>query len=180
VKKLILSFMTILALSGCSNDTDKWISLEFKEQLFNAEIAFADINIPAIRTIGKAKFIKSGSAFKLGYLVNVEFDPLDITKIPKKYLQEKKITVDGVTLTQLPTEAVSIEAKMIFYLKDKDGFSVYSLTSAPFSILSGSNSQIKRQVAQDTLEGFIDVETVKRTDKIEVIFSLLRCNTCSK
>ncbi len=180
MKQIILCLMTLFVISGCSGDTDKWIPIKFNEQRFSIEMLSADIEIPAIRKEGKAKFLKSDSAFELGYLINFDFDPLDVSKLPKKYLHEKKITVDGKTWTLLPTTAVSVLAEMTFYLKDRDGFTVDKLTSKPFSILSGSNSQIEKHTLQDTLGRSIGAETVRRTEVIEVDLIILKCQTCSR
>src|SRR5215217_2707349 len=59
----------------------------------------SDIPLPKIKKItGKIKFVKrsnDGASVNLGYLANISQENLDKSNIPKKYLKQRPVIIEG-------------------------------------------------------------------------------------
>lgn len=152
--------------------------ISFKNESYSFEYITTDIVFPKYEVNGKVKFVKLDNKISLGYLVNFTIDPLDISKIPKKYLEEKKIKINGSELTQLPTSSVTNEIQIKFSLLDKDNFEIGTITSPNLHISSGSNKK-KHDVTLQDIIGNIDDEIASKTKKIVAEIHFAKCITCN-
>ena len=132
LRKFFIAVGSVL-LFGCSSNIDKWIPLSFEKNYFSLNIQGVDLKIPRYTQTGDAKFISEGDTIYLGYKVEYVFDPLDLTLVPKRYLNERIVKTPSGSFTQQPIRSVLIEAKMTFTLKDKDGYVVREASSEPFA-----------------------------------------------
>ena len=178
MKKYVWVLFTIFFVS-CSKNIDIWIPVSFKKDSYSLEyITTSDIVFPDYEINGKVKFVKIDNKIGLGYLFNLTVDPLDITKIPKKYLVEKKVSVNGRELTQLPTDNVSNEIQIKLYLLDKDNFEIGTVTSSNLYIFSGSNNKKNSVVLQDII-GNIDDEIASKTKRVVSEIHFVKCGNCN-
>jgi hypothetical protein len=138
----------------------------------------SDLPSPVIsKLVGEAKFIDGNSAqavgTELGYKVIVDVGPVDLSKIPKKYLKEKPVNVGGTTITQLPIEQVFHDVRFEFTLKDKDGFKLLEAQSEPHTLESGKTN---------TLQGIamkpVPIPIAARTAQVLFHMRVEKCITC--
>ncbi len=79
----------------------------------------------------------------LGYLASITQEKLDRSKVPAKYLQQKSVVIEGITVTQEPIDEVLLEVVLSFVLKDKDGFELLGVVSKPERIYSGRETKFR-------------------------------------
>lgn len=136
-----------------------------------------DIALPQIKEFkGKAKFLPdsvSSMSKELGYIVHVVVPPLDLKKVPEKYLKDKPVKIEGVKTVRPPIEQVYYEVVLSFNIKDKDGFTIAELTSPSEVIVSG-----KDNVLQNVMPKMIADDIAERAKAISVKLTLNKCNTC--
>ena len=141
--------------------------------------AKADIPLPEINEVsGTGKFVTNGSgrssSIHFGYKTSVKIAPLDVSKIPAKYRKEKSVDIGrGKTITQLPVDQVSYEAKFDFVLKDKDGFTLLELPSAVHTIESG-----KVNTFQALAPDAVPIGIASRVTQVVLDMTIMKCVTC--
>jgi hypothetical protein len=96
---------------------------------YQDNVIFTDLPPPRIRNVtGKAKFLESihpDQSTQLGYIVNIDMDALDMTKVPQRYKEPgKDLTVNGYTMKAAPIDSVYYAVQFDFELEDKDGFTL--------------------------------------------------------
>lgn len=155
-------------------DHSKGKNIEYSE-----DVALkSDLPVPAVKKLtGEAKFINDGqppgSFVRLGYKIVITVAPLDLTKVPAKYLKEKPVDIDGATITQLPIKQVTYEARFHFTLKDKDGFKLMAVWSKPEYFESGKTNTFQRLVNQPVSNAI-----ARRTAAISFGMMVEKCVTC--
>jgi hypothetical protein len=143
------------------------------EALFNS-----DIRIPDIKKLsGKGKFIKARQATSddlfLGYIVSVDIDKLDLTKIPQKYKIEKEEQYKAGDFTVLPIEYAVYEISFEYSLKDKDGFELMKLKSPSHSLFTGKVNSF-----QDIVKQAVAGPIANRVANIGLYMTFEKCETC--
>lgn len=138
----------------------------------------SDLPSPAITKLtGEAKFIEGDNfqtaGARLGYKVTVDVGPVNLSKVPKKYLTEKPVNVGGTTITQLPIKQVSHDIHFEFTLKDKDGFKLLEAQSEPHTLESG-----KTNTFQGIAMKPVPASIAARTAQIVFHTSVDKCITC--
>jgi len=143
-------------------------------------VAKSDLPEPEIRQItGQAKFVDNqdqgtNHTVRLGYKITVDVAPLDLAKVPEKYLKEKPIDIGGgKTLTQLPIKQSTHQIRFDFTLKDRDGFKLIELRSDPEYLESGRANQFQR-VLSEPVPGPLAL----RTAAIVSSLTIEKCVTC--
>ena len=144
----------------------------------STEVAFkADIPLPEVKEIsGTAKFLpesNSNNSYQLGYLVHVVVPPLDLKKVPEKYLKDKPTEIEGVKVVRPPIKEVYYEVRLSFALKDKDGFTIAELISSPETVTSGKDNKLQNFASKR-----VGNEVAARTKAIFVQLQIEKCNTC--
>ena len=147
---------------------------------YSTEVAFkSDISLPDVKEIsGAAKFLPESNppnSQQLGYLVHVVVPPLDLKKIPEKYLKKKPTEIEGVKTVRPPIDQVYYEAELNFELKDKDGFTLAALVSPSETIRSGKDNQLQQFASKPVAN-----DVAARTKTIFVQLYLKKCNTCER
>lgn len=137
--------------------------------LFDADIKLSDIKA----LTGKAKFIDESGNIRLGYLVTVVVEKLDLAKLPEKYRKEKTLKAKGGEFTILPPEQVVYEMHLEFTFKDKDNFVLLTLKSPHENLASGKDNQFQRIVEES-----IPRNIAARTSDILFSMSIDECVTC--
>ena len=170
---VVLAFLT----TACTDSVGEWIPMHIKQHGFSFEILQSDLPIPDYTQSGKAKFIKTSEGITLGYQIEFQVDPLDMSKVPQKYLESTEMVVDGVELTKLPTHFVAFDIDMQFALKDKDGFVIGQFTSPEYTLKSGKDGIKNIITIQDTHGNFTQLDAY-RTKSVEVKISEVRCANC--
>jgi hypothetical protein len=159
-----------------------WRTLHTKPNHFGlsyaTDVIFSDLIMPEVRSVnGAAKFmddIGPRETTQLGFIVNVDLDPLDLSKIPQRYKEEKKVTISGYETTELPTEKAYYEIAFEFDLKDKDGFTLKVLhANGSQSLESGI-----KNIFQAKIDEPIDYNTAIKLHEIWVYPSITECHTC--
>lgn len=142
----------------------------------SAAIFGVEIPLPELKSISsKAKFFDSRSGKKnaeLGYIVSIDVEKLDISKLPEKYLKDRPVP-NSTTWVIPPLEQVIYEIHMEFILFDKDGFQLAHLSGPKHSIESG-----KINTFQDVVLKPISYEIAKRTTSIQPKVSIEKCLSC--
>jgi hypothetical protein len=158
----------------------RWFPLDMSSpsHLTLSTAAFlSDIALPKVTSLGgKAEFLPANSdenGGRLGYIVHVVVPSLNLATVPKKYLQDKPLNVDGQTITQLAIKQVYYKAKAEFTLKDKDGFVIQKLTGPSETIASG-----KANTLQNTVSTITPTSIMARTKSIAMSLVLEKCLTC--
>ena len=145
---------------------------------FSTEVALkSDIALPDVKEIsGTAKFLPDTdlpNSQKVGYLVHVVVSPLDLKKVPEKYLKDRPSEVEGVKTVRPPIEQVYYEVQLTFTLKDKDGFTLAEVVSPSETVTSGKDNQLQnfgmKSVANDL---------AARTKVIYLQLYFKKCFTC--
>lgn len=157
-----------------------WFSLDTSSPSYlslSTAALLSDIALPKVTSLtGKAEFLSTsdgGNGNRLGYIVRVVVPPLDLAAVPKKYLQDKTLNIDGHAITQLGIKQVYYEAHLEFTLKDKDGFVIQKLTSPTETISSGKTNTLQNTVSTTTPPNM-----VARTKSIAMVLVLEKCITC--
>ena len=175
---IALAYVTI---SGSRVSRD-WLDLskpkEGKGILYSTEAIFkADISLPDIKQFGgKAKFLESATSpgsYGLGYVANVSVPPLDLKKVPKKYLIDKPVEIDGVKTTELGIKQVHYDVVFDFTQQDRDGFTLLELSSEPHSIEFGKNNEF-----QSVVKTNVPREVAARVTHVVIQLSVQKCITC--
>lgn len=142
----------------------------------SAAIFNVDIPLPKLKNISsKAKFFESRSdkmEAELGYIVSIDIEKVDITKIPKKYLKEKTIS-NSPTWVIPPLEQVIYEIQMEFILLDIDGFELAHLSGPKHSMESGKMNNF-----QDVTLQHISYKIARRTKSVQPKVSIQKCLSC--
>lgn len=137
----------------------------------------ADIALPDIKQFGgKAKFLETATStgsYGLGYVANVSVPPLDLKKVPKKYLIDKPVEIDGVKTTQLGIKQVHYDVVFNFTLQDRDGFALLELSSEPHTIESGKNNEFQSVVKTNVVR-----EVAARVTHVVMQLGIQKCVTC--
>jgi len=165
---------------SCSEITDTWIPVKTQNVGYKTEALFVDIPPPEIKYSGNIKFLQDLDKlrfYKVGYLIEVNMGPIDISKVPKKYLQEKKETINGISTNVPPIDSSTYKAEIGFSLRDKDGFELQKIKSNIFYITSGSDGKNRITKIQETV-GSLKYELVENTKYIDANLLILECVTC--
>lgn len=146
-------------------------------------VAKSDLPEPEIRQItGQAKFVDNqdnqdqgtNHTVRLGYKITVDVAPLDLAKVPEKYLKEKPIDIGGgKTITQLPIKQSTHKIRFDFTLKDSDGFKLMELRGDPENLESGRANKFQRLLSEPVPEIL-----ARRTTAIVSSLSIEKCVTC--
>ncbi len=159
-----------------------WQTLLTKSESFGISYGgdwiFSDLPMPEIRSVtGKAKFIDSigpGQTTELGYIITVEMAALDLSKVPQRYKEEKKVLIDGYETTSLGIDQASYEIQFDFDLKDKDGFTLKILHAEGLPpLVSGTKNVFQAKVDEP-----IACETAAKLHNIWVYPIIKSCHTC--
>ncbi len=182
-KKWVVAFLFLFVSSSISfafpfSISDRWINIEFEKDSFKTDALMNDLYFPDYKKNGKIKFLEDGKGLNIGYLIDVNVESLDITKIPKKYLTPKELVINGQKITQLPTSSVTFDISITFILLDKDGFEVDSVKTQKISIQSGSNGKPLKQILQGKV-GNVTKEKVKKVAKVKSQITFEKCVTCN-
>jgi len=170
----------VFLTTACTKNIDTWITINPEPIRYAAEAIWGEIPIPGTKYSGKIKFLKEAGTqvYQLGYLVEIEIEPLDPEKIPKKYKEERKTIIEGRPMTLLPTDSAYYSAELEFTLKDKDGFELKKVKSNPFQLESGSKSLHKTNKIQNVTES-IGIDIIERVTSVESNLTILKCTTCN-
>ncbi len=175
---IVLAYITF---AGSRVSTD-WVELSKPKEgqgiTYSTEAFLkSDIALPDIKEFGgKAKFIESAtlsSSYALGYVVNVSVPSLDLKKVPKKYLIDKSVEIEGAKTTRLGIKQVHYDVVFAFTLQDEDGFSLLELSSEPHIIESGKNNEV-----QSVVKINISREAAARTKHVLMQLGVQKCVTC--
>ena len=182
-KKWVVAFLFLFVSSSISfafpfSISDRWINIEFEKDSFKTDALMNDLYFPDYKKNGKIKFLEDGKGLNIGYLIDVNVESLDITKIPKKYLIPKELVINGQKITQLPTSLVTFEISIIFILLDKDGFEIDSVKTQKIWIKSGENGKPNKQIIQGKV-GNLTKEKVKKVAKVKSEITFEKCVTCN-
>ncbi len=182
-KKWVVAFLLLFVSSSISlafpfSSSDRWINIEFEKDSFKTNALLNDLYFPDYKKNGKIKFLEDGKGLNIGYLIDVNVESLDISKIPKKYLIPKELVINGQKITQLPTSSVTFDISITFTLLDKDGFEVDSVKTQNISIQSGSNGKPLKQILQGKV-GNVTKEKVKKVAKVKSQITFEKCVTCN-
>ena len=182
-----LAMAGLLADITSNSKSNEWFDLKTDNSgpSYSSDALFnSDISLPKIKKVsGKAKFInyttKNPKDVVLGYIVNVTVENLDTSKIPKKYLEDKKEKYKGGEWTMLGISEVVYDVVLHFVLKDKDGFTLMVLTSGEeqgLSLYSGKTNQFQETIPTN----LIPENIVKHTESISLEIHVEKCVTCGK
>lgn len=182
-KKWLVAFLLLFVFSSISfafpfSSSDKWMNIEFEKDSFKTNALMNDLYFPEYKKNGKIKFLEDGKSLNIGYLIDVNVESLDITKIPKKYLISKELIINGQKITQLPTSSVTFDISINFVLLDKDGFEIDSVKTQMIWIQSGSNGKPNKQILQGKV-GNLTKEKVKKVAKVKSQITFEKCVTCN-
>jgi len=194
MKKLIIVFLCILSafIGGVVTYLfqkqqfiqDKWIEISDlplkgeESGLGYSSEAFlkSEIQLPVVKNINaKVKFMEplagkgKHSKLLLGYIVNIDIENFDTTKIPQKYREERK---EGNVIWE-PLKQVFYSCHLEFTLFDKDGFKLIEVSGPTHSIESG-----KLNTLQDKAKKPIPFSIIKRTTKIKPYVTVDKCVSC--
>jgi hypothetical protein len=135
-----------------------WLPLKTDSKNFgttySTSVVFPDLPLPNIKSIvGRVKFINHagpGQTTEFGYIISVDMDALDMSKIPQRYKQKKKAIVEGaegIETTRPPLDRTYYEIDFDFDLKDEDGFSLKTLHGEGLpSLESGTDKLFQARV----------------------------------
>lgn len=148
----------------------------------STEVVVADIPEPDVRKIaGQFKFVDSidqgaGHTVRFGYKIEVDVAPLDLSKVPKRFLEEKRIDLGGgKSITQLPltqsTEADQVRFE--FLLKDRDGFTLMKLSGEPETMWTGKSNVFQRLLTEPVPENL-----AHRTIAVVESMTIEKCFSC--
>ena len=182
-KKSVVAFLLLFVFSSISfalpfSSSDKWMNIEFEQDSFTTNALMNDLYFPNYNKNGKIKFLEDGKSFNIGYLIDVNVESLDITKIPKKYLISKELIINGKKITELPTSLVTFEISIVFVLLDKDGFEIDSVKTQKIWIQSGRDGKPNKQILQGKV-GNLTKEKVKKVAKVKSQITFEKCVTCN-
>lgn len=182
-KKLVMIFILLNLFSTLStaisfSNSDRWINIEFEKDSFTSNALFNDLYFPDYKKNGKVKFLEDGKNFKLGYLIDINAESLDLSKVPKKYLVSKELIINGQKITQLPISSVTFDISITFILLDKDGFEVDTVKSQNILIRSGENSKTNKQILQGKV-GNLSKDKIKKVVKVKSQITFEKCITCN-
>jgi hypothetical protein len=159
-----------------------WYNLHTKGKHFGLKydpsVIFSDLPVPDIRSVtGKAKFMEPvgpGETTEVGYIIVVDMDPLDMSKVPRRYKEETQEKINGVEVTKLAIDRADYEISFDFDLKDKDGFTLKTLHAKSTTELESGT----RNVFQAEVDEPIDFAMAIKVHDIWLHPSLDKCFTC--
>jgi hypothetical protein len=145
---------------------------------YNSSVVLTDLPMPEIKSVsGRAKFVDSvgpGQSTELGYIIDVEMGPLDLSKVPQRYKEEKKEMIKGYEITNLPVEQAYYVVEFDFDLKDKDGFVLQTVHARDVpSLVSGVKNTFQAKI-----EDAIPYATAIKVQEISIRPSIVKCQTC--
>lgn len=145
---------------------------------YNTSVVFSDLPMANVKSVsGKAKFVDDigpGQTTELGYIINVDMDTLDMSKVPQRYKEEKKAVIEGFETTTSAISQAYYDIQFDFDLKDEDGFVLKTLHSQGLpSLVSGTNNLFQAKVGEP-----VGYETAVKTHDILVRPSIVKCHTC--
>ena len=172
-----------MLLCGCSaeNNIDKWFDIHFEKQGFSFHVAKQLALIPKIKESGKIKFIPSNldsELFVTGYVLNLDIEPLDVSRIPEIYQKPWKIMVMGNEYEEKPIKNLSMTIKILLQLKDKDGFLITKLEEQSIKAISGQDGKNNNNNFQGKLSVGITKEMIQRVKSVEGQLVIEECGTC--
>jgi hypothetical protein len=185
---MTFAFQYTSVASGSEIDTaltnKGWISLSSnhagkKPVSYLTEAIFGvDIALPEVTNLtGKVKFLEGikgvNNSTNLGYLVEINVAPLDLSKVPQKYKEEKKEIINGEETIKLPIDQVVYEINFQFMLRDSDGFILKEIESKTHPISSGELNRIQ-EVAPESIAATI----ANRTRSVSFNMTVRKCLTC--
>jgi hypothetical protein len=142
----------------------------------------ADMPDPDVRkTAGQFKFVDSTDqsarhTLRLGYKIEVDVAPLDLSKVPKRFLQEKRIDLGGgksVIQLPLPQSTPTDEVRFEFLLQDRDGFTLMKLSGDPETLWTGKSNGFQRLV-KEPVPGAV----ARRTSSVVESMTIEKCLPC--
>ena len=142
----------------------------------------ADLPEPDVRRIvGQFKFVDSAEqagdhAVRFGYKIEVDVAPLDLGKVPKRFLEEKRIDLGGgKSITQLPlTQSTAADqVRFEFLLKDRDGFTLMKLSGPPETLWTGRGNAFQRLLTEPVPEN-----VARRTAAAVESMTVEKCLPC--
>jgi hypothetical protein len=148
----------------------------------STEVVTADFPGPNVHNIaGRFKFVDNpdqgaGHTVRFGYKIQVDVGPLDLSKVPKTFLEEKQINLGGGrSITQLPlTQSTATdEVRFEFLLKDRDGFTLMKLRGEPETLWTGKSNIFQRLLAEPVPEN-----VAHRTTTVVESMSVDKCFPC--
>lgn len=144
---------------------------------YSFESLFAsDISLPEVTSIsGKAKLVEGTDAagFGVGYVTEVSINPLDLSKVPEEYKEDRVEMIDGHEVKALGITQVTFQATLTFLLKDADGFVLKEVVSESHFIESGKTNRL-----QSIAPGSISNSLASRVKAIDVKLNIEKCVIC--
>ncbi|HWS69791.1 MAG TPA: hypothetical protein VN325_44055 [Steroidobacteraceae bacterium] len=172
--------MTIAGMSLWSaHRAASWIELKTKQGVARSvEVVMADIVLPDISTLtGKVKFLplpdQGNDGVNLGYIVHADVPALDLSKVPKEYLQDKPLDPPLEKISRMAVTQVAYDSALIFELRDADNFELKKIESGTVVLWSGKSNRL-----QNTIPEPISREIASRTRSVTLRVALTKCLTC--
>lgn len=156
-----------------TSGVDSRVSYSTAEALFGADIPLPDFKSFSAKVKFTKPRMKQNLGAVLGYIVSVDVENLDSSKIPEKYRKERKRQFRAGTFTLQPLEEVIYEVHFEFILIDKDGFELAKLESPKHYLYSGKNNIFQELVLKQ-----IPVDIAKRTKKVKPRILIDKCVSC--
>ena len=176
-KRSVGALLLILFACSCSQKSFEWMQAEVGPTKLSSEV-FTQSDLPGpvfSAIVGKAKFVRAAESkdLKLGYMVELSIEPVNLSLVPERYRSDRRVEVQGRRLTQLGLTDVTHEIVFTLVAKDIDGFVLATTESERHTISSGQ---------QVTLQGlssnsFAD-SVAKRIVEIELSITVTDCLSC--
>lgn len=173
---LSLVLGAIIWYSSLPPSASQWKTIPFDNVSYLTNAIFNDLGVPNIKVTAKAKFLPQlggGSSYQIGYVVDVSMDALDLAKVPDKYKKATNEVINGHEFTTDPLTTATYKAHLTFYLKDADGFQLATIEGKDHYIHSGETDAL-----QDTADGLISPQLLKRTKQISGHLEVITCESC--
>lgn len=155
-----------------------WQTITFDGTSYRSEAIFSDLGVPDLKATGRVKFVpvsEHGNTYQLGYQIQIDMKPLDMSKVPTKYKQERKAVENGFAYTIDPIESATYQAQFEFTLADRDGFTIATIFGNKDYVRSG-----QKEMHQNLVTESVSPEMLRRTKKISGHVTILTCETCFK
>lgn len=166
-----------------NQDAERWFELmppsNSDEKLisYSSDLLFrSDIKLPNVTSLtGRAKFVKNTvnnkPEIKLGYTIDADIAPLDVSALPEKY-QQKPQDKNAQSVKPL-LDKVHYDVIFYFILKDRDGFPLMKVTSNKETVSSGTHNHF-----QLFANNYISQDIAANTDRITMRMEVIRCLSC--
>jgi hypothetical protein len=187
-----LTLMTVFGILNLPGDslrpffqTNRNVSTEWKQLSIYPDgrgygfapevISDVGTNLPHVKALsGKAKFMDEPGRIRLGYVVAVDVDKLDLTKMSEEYRKDKKFKAKtGEEFTIGRSEHVWFQIHFEFTFRDRDNFAIFTIKSSSHDLAAGKNNQF-----QYISEEPIPQNVAARTGEIMFEMSIDKCVTC--